>query len=182
LFCELIQVYNSYWKDDPTFDASNTRAAAPHLPCPHVDLKMLRRLAKFAISINFNSPRDRPAEPRFDVARALEAYIDPTFQPVDNAASHRLGLRVTGHGGGDWNVWLTADGIRGADLGLNSRCEATIECDVELLADLSRGRVSVDEAFPGLVQVTGGSVPRQAVVRVLKTLVEFSNTRQVATH
>jgi nucleoside-diphosphate-sugar epimerase len=180
LFCELIQVYNSYWKDDPTFDASNTRTAAPHLPCPHVDLNMLRRLARFAIGINFNSPRDRPVEPRFDVARALEPYFDPTFQAADSAAAHRLGLRVTGHGGGDWNIWLTADGIGGVDLGLNPRCEATIECDVELLSDLRAGRATVDESYPGLVQVTGGNPQRHAVVRILNTLVEFSNSREVA--
>ena len=41
LFCELISVYSSYWKDDPTFDFTNTRNASPPLPCPHVDREML---------------------------------------------------------------------------------------------------------------------------------------------
>ncbi len=60
LFCELISVYNSYWKDDPTFDSTNTRRAAPHLPCPHVDRKLLLRMAEYAIRVKFSSPRAKP--------------------------------------------------------------------------------------------------------------------------
>lgn len=180
LFQELIQVYNSYWKDDPTFDATNTRTAAPHLPCPHVDLKMLRRLARYAIGINFNSPRDRPIEPRFDVARALEPYIDSAFQPAGNGRdAFRLGLRITGHGGGDWNIWLTADELLGADLGLHHQCGATLECDVDLLADLAGGRATIEEVVPG-VQVTGGDVARQILARALKSLSELSPLPEVA--
>jgi thioester reductase-like protein len=159
LFRELIQVYNSYWKDDPTFDATNTRKAAPHLPCPHVDRKMLRRLAEFAIGVNFNSPRDRPVEPRFDVVRILEPFLDSAAQSAENGRdAFLLGLRVTGHGGGDWNLWLTA----------------TLECDVELLVDLAEGRSSIDDALFDQVQITGGNVPRQIVERALKGLVQQS--------
>jgi thioester reductase-like protein len=54
LFFKHMEVYHSYWKDDPEFDASNTLAAVPQLPCPHVDRTMLSRLAKSAIERNFN--------------------------------------------------------------------------------------------------------------------------------
>ena len=37
VFFQHMEVYNSYWREDPQFDTSNTRAAAPHLPCPMVD-------------------------------------------------------------------------------------------------------------------------------------------------
>lgn len=53
LFYEHIRVYNSYWRDDPTFDHSNTTDAAPHLPCPHVDREMLLKMARVAIGMNF---------------------------------------------------------------------------------------------------------------------------------
>jgi nucleoside-diphosphate-sugar epimerase len=182
LFRELIQVYSSYWKDDPTFDATNTRTAAPHLPCPHVDRTMLRRLAQFAIGINFNSPRDRPVEPRFDAVRALEPYLDSALQPLENGrAAFRLGLRVTGHGGGDWNLWLTADELLGADLGLHPQCAATMECDVELLAELAGGRTTIDATLPNQVQVTGGNVPRQVLARALKCLTALTPSPEVAT-
>lgn len=180
LFRELIQVYNSYWKDDPTFDATNTRRAAPHLPCPHVDLKMLRRLAKFAIGINFNSPRDRPIDPTFNVPRILDSYFDTDPQNVESGRdAFRLGLRVTGHGGGDWNLWLTADELIGADLGLHPQCQATLECDVELLTDLANGRISIEDAIPAQVQVRGGDMPLPVIARALRSLTELLPSPQV---
>lgn len=54
LFFDYMKVYESYWRDDPVFDATNTHAAAPHLPCPHVDRKMLLRMAKVAIDSRFS--------------------------------------------------------------------------------------------------------------------------------
>lgn len=60
LFYEHIRVYNSYWRDDPVFDSSNTQEAAPHLPCPTVDLAMLLMMAEKAIELDFRW-KDRPA-------------------------------------------------------------------------------------------------------------------------
>lgn len=54
LFFQHMEVYNSYWRNDPEFDCSNTLAAAPHLPCPHVDRTMLRFLARVAIDNRFS--------------------------------------------------------------------------------------------------------------------------------
>lgn len=181
LFRELIQVYNSYWKDDPTFDASNTRRAAPHLPCPHVDLKMLRRLAEYAIGVNFNSPRDRPTEPRFDVARALEPFIESAFRRDEISRDVvRLGLRVVGHGGGDWTLWLTADELLAADPGIHPQCLATLECDVDLLAELAGRRISIDGAVPQRVTVTGGTLRRQVLERVMHSLTASTSEAEVA--
>jgi hypothetical protein len=63
LFFKHMEVYHSYWKDDPEFDASQTMAAVPHLPCPHVDREMLIRLAQAAIERRFNwrDPKIEPA-------------------------------------------------------------------------------------------------------------------------
>jgi thioester reductase-like protein len=54
LFFDYMKVYESYWRDDPAFDTTNTRGAAPHLPCPHVDRQMLLRMAKVAIDSRFS--------------------------------------------------------------------------------------------------------------------------------
>ncbi len=53
LFHEHMRVYDSYWRDDPIFDAAHTRNAAPHLPCPHIDLAMLNHLSRVAIDMRF---------------------------------------------------------------------------------------------------------------------------------
>lgn len=62
LFFKHMEVYHSYWKDDPEFDSTNTIAAVPDLPCPHVDRAMLVRLARIAIDRRFNW-RDPKVEP-----------------------------------------------------------------------------------------------------------------------
>ncbi|MCA9055173.1 MAG: SDR family oxidoreductase [Planctomycetaceae bacterium] len=54
LFHQHMEVYQSYWRDDPEFDCSNTRRALPDLPCPHVDRSMLLRLSKVAIANRFS--------------------------------------------------------------------------------------------------------------------------------
>lgn len=62
-FYQNMTVYNSYWRDDPVFDCTNTLAAAPHLPSPLVNREMLVRLAKVAVDMNF-SWSDRGFGPR----------------------------------------------------------------------------------------------------------------------
>ena len=61
MFMEQQRVYDSYWRDDPVFDDTNTRAAVPY-PCPHVDRDMLMKLAAKAVEMRFRhqDPRPRP--------------------------------------------------------------------------------------------------------------------------
>lgn len=182
LFCELIKVYSSYWKDDPTFDATNTRTAAPHLPCPHVDRKMLLRMANWAIGVNFTSPRAKPVEPRFNVARVLESYLDAGSQATgEGPAAARVGLRVVGHGGGDWTLSLQGEEIVAADVGLHAQRVATVHCDVDLLADLASGRTTIGEALPGQVEVSGESLPIAALTGILRRLSDASQPARSAT-
>ncbi|MBT5020135.1 SDR family oxidoreductase [bacterium] len=54
VFFKHMEVYESYWKDDPEFDSSNTQNAVPHLPCPHVDRDMLIRMSAAAMEKGFN--------------------------------------------------------------------------------------------------------------------------------
>jgi thioester reductase-like protein len=53
LFYDHFHVYSSYWRNDPTFDSTNTQNAAPHLPCPLLDLKKLIFMARVACEMNF---------------------------------------------------------------------------------------------------------------------------------
>ncbi|MFP6769123.1 MAG: SDR family oxidoreductase [Planctomycetaceae bacterium] len=62
LFYEQMQVYDSYWRDDPVFDASNTTAALPELPCPEIDHELLVRLSRTAIDMGFRWRERVPSE------------------------------------------------------------------------------------------------------------------------
>lgn len=53
IFFQQMEVYNSYWRDDPSYDITNTLAAAPHLPCPLIDRQLLSHLARVAIDSKF---------------------------------------------------------------------------------------------------------------------------------
>ena len=57
MFHDLISIYNSYWRDDPTFDSTNSQTAAPHLPCPLIDPACLARLLAFAAKDNWGRRR-----------------------------------------------------------------------------------------------------------------------------
>ncbi len=48
-FYEYVSIYQPYWNQEPVFDSANTLAAAPHLPCPAVDVPYLHRLMDYAI-------------------------------------------------------------------------------------------------------------------------------------
>ena len=54
MFFKHMEVYNSYWRDDPGFDSMNTQKAAPHLLCPHIDRELLARLSQVAIKGRFS--------------------------------------------------------------------------------------------------------------------------------
>jgi thioester reductase-like protein len=60
-FFEYVQTYQPYWNAEPTFDCANTRAAAPHLPCPTLDVAYLHRLIDFAVEDRWGKG---PAKPR----------------------------------------------------------------------------------------------------------------------
>jgi hypothetical protein len=188
LFCDLISVYKSYWKDDPTFDSTNTRTAAPHLPCPHIDRKLLLKLAEYAIRVNFTSPRAKAIEPKFDLSAALEPWLDATPATADAIEQGtRLGLRVTGHGGGDWTLIIADDEVVGADMGLHARCAAVAECDIDLFAALATGQTTVDQAFADEHLTINGAISGDAPLRpqfdtVFRLLAESSHSRAVVSN
>jgi thioester reductase-like protein len=181
LFCELISVYNSYWKDDPTFDSTNTRRAAPHLPCPHIDRKLLLRMAEYAIRVKFTSPRAKPIEPRFDVAASLEPFVEAASVESVTEMGTYLGLRVTGHGGGDWSILVRDGEIVAADLGIGSRTAAVVECDVDVYAALVTGQTTADQALArGSLQITGDQRVLPHLSAIFPQLSEVNQTGQLA--
>ena len=48
-FYAYVDRYAPYWSREPIFDCRNTWEVAPDLPCPLIDLPLLRRLIDFAV-------------------------------------------------------------------------------------------------------------------------------------
>lgn len=70
VFFKHMEVYESYWKDDPEYDSSNTQNAVPHLPCPHVDRDMLIRMSAAAMEKGFNW-----RDPKVEKAHLAPAHV-----------------------------------------------------------------------------------------------------------
>jgi hypothetical protein len=62
IFKDQMRVYETYFESDPEFDTSHARRLCPDLPCPSVDLALLKKLARFAVDENFGWPRKLPQE------------------------------------------------------------------------------------------------------------------------
>jgi thioester reductase-like protein len=68
-----MDVYRSYWRDDPQFDRSNIERALADLPCPTLDVPTLTMLANAALRDNFGWPAAAVVRARHDIRSHLEA-------------------------------------------------------------------------------------------------------------
>lgn len=149
LFYEHIRVYNSYWRMDPEFDRTNVLAAAPHLPCPHVDRELLARLSRVAIEAGFPTPGKKPLELDFDVDEFLQPLVEQGRQMnwSDPQSQRLMGLDVRGPGGGQWQLIFRDRQVLGAESGVHSEAHAVCRLDVATFAELIQGRRSLTDAL-----------------------------------
>ncbi|MFM7073318.1 MAG: hypothetical protein ACKO38_16140, partial [Planctomycetota bacterium] len=68
-----MDVYRSYWRDDPQFDRSNIERALADLPCPILDVPKLTMLANAALRDNFGWPAAAVVRARHDIRSHLES-------------------------------------------------------------------------------------------------------------
>ncbi len=173
LFYEHIRVYNSYWKMDPIFDRTNTEAAAPHLPCPHVDRDLLYKLSRIVIENDFPGPSKRPLVPEFDVESHLQPLIDQVSSSRLRSTDERLlGLDVRGHGGGQWQLIVRGDQIVGLEIGNHDDRQATCSLDVTTFAALAQGKTTWNDAlYSGAAEIAGNGRSISEYSQILEQLV-----------
>ncbi|MEZ6135098.1 MAG: SDR family oxidoreductase [Pirellulaceae bacterium] len=96
-FRQQMEVYESYFGNDPVFDTAQANLADT-APCPVVDYALLRRLADFAINNNFGWPRPPlPPVPAADIVETLR-NIEWNAHPADAIADCSLSVQATGPG------------------------------------------------------------------------------------
>jgi len=170
MFLDQMDVYRAYWRDDPAFDAANTRAAVPDLPAPPLDDETIRRLCRFAIDNRFRWPPPGRRQPQQAGRDLLESVLGPAeWQPPRGGCL--VGLAASGPGGGQWTVAVEGGqpvslhvGLPGGDLPIVSLSAAAI---VELI----EGRATL-EAIRGRggLAVEGEAAGRAAAIKVLGAL------------
>ncbi|MBA4029405.1 MAG: hypothetical protein C0478_00550 [Planctomyces sp.] len=158
IFYEHIRVYNSYWKNDPSFDRTNTLQAAPHLPCPAVDRHRLVELSKIVIRDGFPSPSKRPVDPALDSSSVFQPLLEQASRDSQFAECDRLvSLNLLGNGGGQWQLLTRQGVVVGAEVGLHDDSAAVVEMTVETFGELIAGRASFEQLLAeGQVRLSNG--------------------------
>lgn len=173
LFLDQMHVYRAYWRDDPHFDARNTRRALPDLPAPVLDEATIGRLCRFAITNQFRWPPLGRAAQAVAARSALEASFGAaewTAAPGENV----IGLAATGAGGGQWTL-AVADGRPVAlHVGLPAAGFPTVHLAARVLAALLEGAPTVDAVrrAAGLVVEGGSPTDQAAALAVIGRLAE----------
>lgn len=153
-----MDVYRAYLRDDPEFDDTNTRRAAPNLPCPELDSERLSRLVDYATLRRFEPARLEPVLPEMDVER----YLAPLLETGrETQCTSELQLEVSGSGGGAWRIGFGRDGSPViASRSFDRSWVPSAYTNVNTFADLVRGRLQTDGAFHRgrlVVQLGAGS-------------------------
>jgi thioester reductase-like protein len=174
VFKTQMEVYRSYWRNDPDFDCTNTHRAAPRLPCPLVDRNMLARMAKFAIQTNFGKVSSRVRKPDFYVCDYLQHLFqdeDLFVKPCNGEMV--IGLQVDGPGGGQWEFQFPDDRSVKAEAGITSRSKATVRLNSTDFLLLANRQISVKQAFQtGSAHIEGnGSRPLANIQSLLETII-----------
>jgi nucleoside-diphosphate-sugar epimerase len=145
---EQMEVYRSYWRDDPEFDSRNTRQLAPDLPCPEVDRDMLKRMCEFAIRSNFGWPKAPPVIPCLNTADLLNSRNQEGLGELNTgSASPPLGISLSGPGGGDWCLHWRDDGTMTWTQGLRSNCPQVVKMSTATLASLLSGETTIADSL-----------------------------------
>ena len=144
---EQMETYRAYWRDDPEFDASHRREAAPHLDCPDIDLDMLLRTARYALNTNFGWPRSPSVRPEFDVHKHLSGQLPVGFQTShERGQTQLIGVQVNGPGGGQWTLVVDGGQPVAAQFGLADDRHALMSMNSKTFQRFVRGELSVEQA------------------------------------
>lgn len=141
LFLDQMDAYRAYWRDDPAFDAANTRRAVPDLPSPPLDESALRRLCRFAIANDFRWPPPGRSARGGSARAGLERRLGMARWAAPPAAG--IGLAAIGAGGGQWTIGLDAGRPTSLHVGLPPRSVPTAWVDAESFAAALTGRTTV---------------------------------------
>ncbi|HLA84287.1 MAG TPA: SDR family oxidoreductase [Thermoguttaceae bacterium] len=169
-FIDQMGAYQAYWRDDPEFDLTNTHRAAPHLPCPDVDLPMLMRMADYAMKTNFGWPRLQPELPQFDVADHLHATL-PIESSLNGNGTLKIGVQVNGPGGGQWTVAVDGRTPVAAEVGLTTNLNALVYLNSKTFEQCVRGQCTPQTAAErGLLTTESNGPSTEELLTVLSAL------------
>lgn len=184
LFRQYMEVYRSHWRDDPIFDRSHTDAALGQLPCPELDREKMFRIAAYPVQHNFVLNRSEPAAIAFHPDEHLRQLVvtrsglASDIAASDVANADRVGLEVSGCGGGQWRLSLHDGRVVGLELGLGAADGPRFYLSSQTFSSLVAKRCTVERSLAaGRVVIERGAGEnggRQDFVKILKSIVSAS--------
>jgi len=168
-FVEGMRVYQAYWRDDPVFDTTNTRAAAGHLPCPPLDADLFMRVCRFAIESKFGKkPARRMKSPPIDVREKMSPWLRSEISDSRPLDQH-VGLQIDGAGGGQWELVLAGGRLIAVDAGISERCSSTLHLNSRTFASLAADTTTAQDALEsGQVSLEGRGLPKALLMHALE--------------
>jgi thioester reductase-like protein len=167
MFLDQMDVYRAYWRDDPMFNASNTKAAVPDLPAPSLDDEAIERLCRFAIDCRFRWP---PAGRRRSIP-SVRPLLEAAFgEPDWSAPPGRdvIGLAATGPGGGQWTIALDDGRPVSLHVGLPAGDAATVSLAADSLLAVLEGQTTLAAIRKqGRISPHGDATALQLVIDML---------------
>jgi thioester reductase-like protein len=104
MFVQQMETYRAYWRDDPTFDLTNTDALAGHLVCPTLDDATLMRLCEFAIQNKFWWSKGDRVEDSSPVRQWIDGLPTDPSEDSPQRSAECVSLQAVGPGGGHWTL------------------------------------------------------------------------------
>lgn len=145
-YFEQLSVYQSYWRNDPDFDCSNSHAVLPDKRCPEFTDEMLQLMCDYAIDSNFGWPQPRFTSSPFSTRSRIARQVGYGAPRSKTDAQESLGLTVTGVGGGSWTLHFDRDSQVTCSEGLCDT-DAQVRMAWHTFRDIETGEVSVNHAM-----------------------------------
>lgn len=114
-FVSQMEVYRTYWRNDPEFDMTNTLAVTRTFPPPEMTHEILLRLVRYAIRSGCGWPLPPPVKMERETEMVWKESRTVEWQGWEcgeegAGEGFSFGLRVSGKGGGDWTLAAGREG------------------------------------------------------------------------
>lgn len=166
-FRQAMQVYESYFSSDPTFDDSEARTVCPQLPCPVIDNAVLQRLSDYAIAHKFGWPKPQSGQIPYDTLIGLLR----SFQPLQGSGGRSFLLCLLGPGAPETlgfaqsaGEWFAVDDCKAVQ-SAKSVCRPAIvmTATISTLADWFAGKTRLALAFEQGCCIMEGELPENGL-------------------
>jgi thioester reductase-like protein len=155
-------IYQPYEASDPSFDVTELRRMAGHLPCPVIDVAMLHRFWDYGEEDRWGKRREPEPNTDFWVSEYLAKRIRSDLHPPRANGNHvesvSFGLNVLGPGGGQWRLSVYKSQISKVALGLPNRGIVLTFRSDELASACTHGQTGNGDLKAMVCQASDGSL------------------------